>query len=198
MPDRTRLRETLRVEPGSAVRLGEIDPDETYGHDKASAKEALAGGLERLHDLQERLWAEQRHKVLVVLQGIDAAGKGGTIEHVMGAFNPAGCPVTSFKAPSAEELAHDYLWRVHRRVPAKGEIGVFNRSHYEDVLIVRVHELVPVDVWAARIPYAETRQYVVRVMGNLARYTYLTGGEAGVLPVPLAIDGTLRAPDDAF
>ena len=88
--------------------------------------------------------------MLVVLQGIDAAGKDGTIRHVMGAFNPQGCPVTSFKVPSADELAHDFLWRIHRRVPGKGEIGVFNRSHYEDVLVVRVHDIVPKAVWSRR------------------------------------------------
>jgi PPK2 family polyphosphate:nucleotide phosphotransferase len=144
------LRAKLRVEPGTRVRLGDVDPSGTYGHDKASAAEELEAGLERLHDLQERLWAEGKRKVLVVLQGIDAAGKGGTIEHVMGAFNPAGCPVTSFKAPSPEELAHDYLWRVHRRTPATGEIAIFDRSHYEDVLIVRVHSLVPEERWSRR------------------------------------------------
>jgi PPK2 family polyphosphate:nucleotide phosphotransferase len=88
--------------------------------------------------------------VLVVLQGIDSAGKDGTINKVMEAFNPQGCPVTAFKVPSAEELAHDYLWRVHRSVPRKGEIGIFNRSHYEDVLVVRVHDLVPKRVWSKR------------------------------------------------
>jgi PPK2 family polyphosphate:nucleotide phosphotransferase len=88
--------------------------------------------------------------VLVVLQGIDAAGKDGTINKVMEAFNPQGCPVTSFKVPSAEELAHDFLWRIHRAVPRKGEIGIFNRSHYEDVLVVRVHGLAPKAIWSRR------------------------------------------------
>ena len=106
--------------------------------------------MERLRDLQDRLWAESKQAVLVVLQGIDAAGKDGTIAKVMDAFNPQGCPVTSFKVPTAEELAHDYLWRVHKRTPAKGEIGIFNRSHYEDVLVVRVHDLVPRRVWSKR------------------------------------------------
>ncbi|HVL52899.1 MAG TPA: polyphosphate kinase 2 family protein, partial [Vitreimonas sp.] len=132
------------------MRLSDIDPGETFGRDKVGARTELDEGLARLRDLQERLWAEQRHKVLVVLQGIDAAGKGGTIEHVMGAMNPAGCPVTSFKAPTAPELAHDYLWRIHQRTPATGEIAIFDRSHYEDVLVVRVHELVPRDRWELR------------------------------------------------
>jgi PPK2 family polyphosphate:nucleotide phosphotransferase len=144
------LRAALRVRPGSRVDLSKIDPAATHGHAKAKADEELAAGLERLTDLQDRIWAEARHKVLVVLQGIDAAGKDGTVRHVMSAFNPQGCPVTSFKVPSADELAHDYLWRVHRAVPGKGEIGVFNRSHYEDVLIVRVHDLVPRKTWRRR------------------------------------------------
>jgi PPK2 family polyphosphate:nucleotide phosphotransferase len=144
------LRDALRVKPGSKVRLGNVDPAATHGFDKESATAVLASDLERLHELQERLWAEHRHRVLVVLQGIDTAGKGGTIEHVIGAMNPAGCPVTSFKVPTQPELDHDYLWRVHARTPGKGEIAVFDRSHYEDVLIVRVHDLVPKAVWSRR------------------------------------------------
>ena len=144
------LREALRVAPGQRVKLPKVDPSATHGHTKESAEAELRAGLDRLTDLQDRLWAEGRHRVLVVLQGIDAAGKDGTLRHVMTAFNPQGCPVTAFKVPSAEELAHDYLWRIHRRVPGAGEIGVFNRSHYEDVLVVRVHELVPKEVWSKR------------------------------------------------
>ena len=146
----TDLRETLRVRPGSHVRLDRRDHGATYGWDKAAAEPELAKQQERLAGLQDRFWAEAKRSVLVVLQGIDAAGKDGTINKVMEAFNPQGCPVTSFKVPSTEELAHDYLWRVHRAVPRKGEIGIFNRSHYEDVLIVRVHDLVPRAVWSKR------------------------------------------------
>ena len=144
------LRAALRVRPGKRLNLAKLDPAATHGWTKEAAAAELETGLERLTDLQDRLWAEGKHKVLVVLQGIDAAGKDGTLRHVMGAFNPQGCLVTAFKVPSAEELAHDYLWRVHRRVPGKGEIGVFNRSHYEDVLVVRVHEIVPKAVWSRR------------------------------------------------
>jgi PPK2 family polyphosphate:nucleotide phosphotransferase len=144
------LRSALRVAPGERVDLSKIDPGETYGFDKERGKDAVDGLLDRLTELQERLWAEQQRSVLVVLQGIDAAGKDGTIRKVMTAFNPQGCPVSSFKVPSTEELAHDYLWRIHKRTPAKGEIGIFNRSHYEDVLVVRVHDLVPKKVWSAR------------------------------------------------
>ena len=144
------LRELLRVKPGSKFRLAKIDPDETHGRDKKSAAAELEAGLARLTDLQDRLWAEAKHPVLIVLQGIDTAGKGGTLKHVMGAFQPAGCAVTSFKVPTAPELAHDYLWRVHQQTPGRGEIAIFDRSHYEDVLVVRVRGLAPKPVWSKR------------------------------------------------
>ena len=150
MPRQPALREALRVKPGSRVQLAKLDPNATFGHDKASSVARTARQMTRLRDLQDRIWAEQKHPVLIVLQGIDAAGKDGTIAKVMDAFDPQGCPVTSFKVPSAVELAHDYLWRVHQRTPAKGEIAIFNRSHYEDVLVVRVHDLVPRTVWSKR------------------------------------------------
>ena len=144
------LRDALRVKPGTRIRLEKLDAGATFGHDKASSVEATARQMARLRDLQDRMWAEAKHSVLVVLQGIDAAGKDGTIAKVMEAFNPQGCPVSSFKVPSVEERAHDYLWRVHKRTPGKGEVGIFNRSHYEDVLVVRVHDLVPKKVWSKR------------------------------------------------
>jgi PPK2 family polyphosphate:nucleotide phosphotransferase len=150
MPHHTDLRDALRIKPGSQIRLEKLDPARTFGYDKASAAPVTAKQLERLADLQDRFWAEGTKAVLVVLQGIDAAGKDGTINKVMEAFNPQGCTVSSFKQPTAEELAHDYLWRIHKRTPAKGEVGIFNRSHYEDVLVVRVHGLVPKSVWSKR------------------------------------------------
>jgi PPK2 family polyphosphate:nucleotide phosphotransferase len=150
MAKRIDLRDSLVVRPGSRVRLARRDHRETFGWDKDDAETELGRQLVRLAELQDRLWAEAKRSVLVVLQGIDAAGKDGTINKVMEAFNPQGCPVTSFKVPSAEELAHDFLWRVHDKVPRKGEIGIFNRSHYEDVLVVRVHDLVPRKVWSTR------------------------------------------------
>ncbi|HEY4633739.1 MAG TPA: polyphosphate kinase 2 family protein [Candidatus Limnocylindrales bacterium] len=151
------LRAVLRVEPGAHVRLADLDSGATHGWEKETAAAALDAQLARLGELQDRLWAEARQSVLVVLQGIDAAGKDGTINKVMEAFNPQGCPVTAFKVPSAEELAHDFLWRVHKAVPRRGEIGIFNRSHYEDVLVVRVHELVPRAVWSKR--YDQIRDF---------------------------------------
>lgn len=138
------------VEPGSKVHLAKLDPAATHGHNRANAAADLQKGLERLTALQDKIWAEQKHPILIVLQGIDAAGKDGTIRHVMSAFNPQGCPVTSFKVPTSVELAHDYLWRAHQRTPGKGEIAIFNRSYYEDVLVVRVHNLVPKSVWSRR------------------------------------------------
>jgi PPK2 family polyphosphate:nucleotide phosphotransferase len=146
----TDFRTTLRVRPGSRVRLARGDHGAALGWDKVRAEPELTKQLERLATLQDRFWAESKRSVLVVLQGIDTAGKDGTMNKVMEAFNPQGCPVTAFKVPSLEELAHDYLWRVHRAVPRKGEIGIFNRSHYEDVLVVRVHDLVPKNVWSKR------------------------------------------------
>jgi PPK2 family polyphosphate:nucleotide phosphotransferase len=148
--DRHSFEALLRVKPGSKVDVARFDCAATFGRDKDAATDELPQVLARLTDLQARTWAEAKHAVLVVIQGIDAAGKDGTIKVIAGAFNPQGTPVTSFKAPSALELAHDYLWRVHQRVPARGEIGIFNRSHYEDVLIVRVHALVPEERWRKR------------------------------------------------
>ena len=141
-----------RVKPGSQVDLRALDPRDTSASpggkdDTLAATETLA---ERLAELQDLLWATRQERVLVVLQGIDTAGKGGTIKKVLGAVNPAGLRVTSFKAPTSTELERDYLWRVHDKVPANGEIGVFDRSHYEDVLIVRVEGLVPEDRWRRR------------------------------------------------
>jgi PPK2 family polyphosphate:nucleotide phosphotransferase len=144
------LREALRVVPGSRLDLGSFDCGASHGWDKAAAPTELDRQRDRLTDLQDRLWAEARHPILIILQGIDTAGKGGTIEHVMAAFNPQGCRVVSFKVPTAIEAAHDYLWRVHRQTPARGEVVIFDRSHYEEVLIVRVHELVPATVWGRR------------------------------------------------
>jgi PPK2 family polyphosphate:nucleotide phosphotransferase len=144
------LRKLLRVAPGRRVDLASVDPTETHGHRHAASDTELGAGLQNLTSLQERLYAESSRAVLIVLQGIDASGKDGTIRHVMRAFNPQGCPVTSFKVPSPAEAAHDFLWRIHQRVPAHGEIGIFNRSHYEEVVVTRVHGLVPRSVWSKR------------------------------------------------
>jgi PPK2 family polyphosphate:nucleotide phosphotransferase len=135
-----RLAQRYRVEDGRRFRLADHDPaDVREVRGKAQAKKLLAAGLERLRGLQERLYAQDCWSVLMVLQALDAAGKDGTIEHVMSGVNPQGCQVTSFKAPSEEELDHDFLWRTARALPERGRIGIFNRSHYEELLVVRVH-----------------------------------------------------------
>ena len=144
------------VKPGSRVQLADIDPSHTPAlsgparQERAAAEALHAQNLAAMQDLQYRLWAEGGRSMLVVLQGMDTAGKDGTIRHVFGALTPQGVRVVGFKQPTLNELAHDYLWRIHRETPAKGRIVVFNRSHYEDVLIVRVHGLAPEQVWRQR------------------------------------------------
>ncbi len=144
------LAHQLIVSPGSKVKLPDINPGGTHGIDKTQASDRLEKNCSRLSVLQYLLYAEARRSLLVVLQGIDAGGKDGTIKHVMSGLNPQGVDVTSFKVPEGEEKRHDYLWRVHKAVPESGKIGIFNRSHYEDVLVVRVHDLVPKSVWSKR------------------------------------------------
>jgi len=149
-PTAASLRDSLIVKPGAKVDLSKVDTAATFGRTKDGSANETAANLARLEAVQERLWAEHRHRVLIVLQGMDASGKDGTIKHVMTAFHPLGCRVTGFGVPSETELAHDYLWRVHQVVPGNGEIAIFNRSHYEDVLVVRVHSLVPKARWSKR------------------------------------------------
>jgi PPK2 family polyphosphate:nucleotide phosphotransferase len=141
----------FRVRPGSGVKLKDIDPafkDRHKSHKQAA--EEIAHYQDRLRELQALLHAEGRRSLLICLQAMDTGGKDGTINHVLGAMNPQGCRVAAFRQPSTEEAAHDFLWRVHRPAPARGEVVIFNRSHYEDVLIVRVHGLVPKEVWSRR------------------------------------------------
>ena len=136
------------VKPGSKIRLKDRGADETLGIRRDD--KALERTLNRLRELQHLLYADKRFALLIVLQALDAGGKDGTIRHVMSGVNPQGCEVMSFKAPSPDELSHDFLWRIHKAVPHFGNIGIFNRSHYEDVLIVRVHRLVAKEVWSKR------------------------------------------------
>ncbi len=144
--------ERYRVRPDEKIHLNQIDPSDLgkYGGEKDDGLEKLGELNQELEKLQELLYAEHKHRVLVVLQGMDTSGKDGVIRHVFEGVNPQGVRVASFKVPTPEELDHDYLWRVHKQTPAKGEIVIFNRSHYEDVLVVRVHELVPEKVWKKR------------------------------------------------
>lgn len=146
------MMDRYRVAPETSIDLSQWDPADhsAFEGDKTAGREATKKLNKRLEALQELLYAEGKHKVLIVLQAMDTGGKDGVIRHVFDGVNPQGVKVASFKRPTPEELAHDYLWRVHKVTPATGEIVIFNRSHYEDVLVVRVHNLVPSDVWSRR------------------------------------------------
>jgi PPK2 family polyphosphate:nucleotide phosphotransferase len=170
------LLDRYRVTSGKGFRLADFDPNDTAGHllTKSQAENILAQDVHRLAALQERLYAQDEWAVLCALQAMDAAGKDGTIKHVMTGVNPQGVQVTSFKAPGPEELAHDFLWRANRALPPRGHIGIFNRSHYEEVLVVRVHpdllerqhlpkELLGKHLWDHRLEaIASFEQYLTR------------------------------------
>jgi len=168
-----------RVKPGGRLSLARIAPDGTEGAPgaKKQTKEASAALREELDELQARLYAEHGQALLIVLQAMDAGGKDGTIRSVFAGVNPQGVRVTSFKVPSEEERDHDFLWRIHPRVPGLGEIGIFNRSHYEDVLVVRVHELVPKAVWSERYAHinafeanlADARTRIVKLFLHISK-----------------------------
>jgi PPK2 family polyphosphate:nucleotide phosphotransferase len=157
------------VAPGSTPDLEAIDPGGTPGFegDKAAGQDRLKELRAELGDFQERLWAEANQSMLIVLQALDAGGKDGVIRKVMTAFNPQGTRVAAFGVPTEEELRHDYLWRVHAQTPGKGRIGVFNRSHYEDVLVVRVNGLVPEWVWRDR--YDQINAFEAHLAANSTR-----------------------------
>lgn len=140
----------FRISSNQTVDLNDYDPSHNAGLSKSEGKELFDNLRNELATLQEELHAAGTHAALLILQGMDTSGKDGAIRHVFGRINPQGCRVEAFKVPTEEELAHDFLWRVHKVVPRKGMIGVFNRSHYEDVLVVRVHNLVPESMWQAR------------------------------------------------
>ena len=167
-----RVSDLLRV-PSGPVDLSALDTRATPGFDgdKAAGRASLAALSPRLSDLQERLHAEGvsggSRRLLLILQGMDTSGKGGVIRHVVGQVDPQGCAITSFKAPTREELAHDFLWRIRRRLPGPGKLGVFDRSHYEDVLIVRVHNLVPRSTWMRR--YAAINRFEARLADDDVR-----------------------------
>ncbi len=141
----------LRIKPGKHVKLSHYSATETLGYEKGpECKKHIEKAVARLDALQDLLYADNKRSILILLQGMDAAGKDGTIRHVMSGVNPQGCSVTSFKVPSHAEAQHDFLWRAHLAVPGRGQIGIFNRSYYEDVLVVRVHKLAPEEVWKKR------------------------------------------------
>ena len=140
-----------KLKAGQKIKLQEIDADDTGKfRNKQEVQQLLARNIERMAELQHMLYAQGRHALLIVLQAMDAGGKDGTIRRIMSGVNPQGVQVTSFKVPTEEERSHDFLWRIHQAAPTRGMIGIFNRSHYEDVLIVRVHNLVPKSVWQTR------------------------------------------------
>ena len=171
------LTDPYRVRPGEPLDLAARPTDDDGGMDKEEARERLEENTDRARDLQERLYAERERSLLVVLQAMDAGGKDSTTEHVFGPMNPQGVRVTSFKTPTERELAHDFLWRVHAKAPQKGMVRVFNRSHYEDVLIVKVHGWAPPDVIERRYGHirafedllADAGTTVVKVMLHISK-----------------------------
>jgi PPK2 family polyphosphate:nucleotide phosphotransferase len=165
---------THRVEAGQPIKLADMPTRAHNFHTDRAAAEIEFKALRReLIDLQRRLYAEDKHKLLIVLQAMDAGGKDSTIRRVFRGVNPQGVKVTSFKAPSKLELDHDFLWRVHQAVPARGMIGVFNRSHYEDVLVVRVHNIVPESVWRPRYTYINEFEKMLNDSGTTILKFYL-------------------------
>ncbi|NWF64886.1 MAG: polyphosphate kinase 2 family protein, partial [Chloroflexi bacterium] len=154
------------VEPGKKINLSDRDPQDTseFTGEKEDGLKALAELNVKLQELQELLFAEGKHKVLVVLQAMDTGGKDGVIRRVFDGVNPQGVKVAGFKAPTAEELAHDFLWRAHKVVPASGEMAIFNRSHYEDVLVVRVHNYVSKAIWSKR--YDQIKEFEKHLAQN--------------------------------
>ncbi len=164
----------FRVEPGSKVDLDKVDPG-FHGHhanEQAAAKD-LQHNLQRITKLQRALYADRNHSLLIVLQGIDGAGKDGACWHVISAMDPQGAEVTGFKQPTEEERDHDFLWRVHAHAPARGRVAIFNRSHYEDVLVVRVHKLVPKEVWKPRYDFINDWEKLLTEQNNTTILKFL-------------------------
>ena len=148
------FRSKFVVKPGSRVKLNKIDPDDTLSYKKKKdALEIIEKNTQKLTELQYKLYSESKQSLLIVLQALDAGGKDGTINHVLAPMNPQGCRVSGFKAPNPVELSHDFLWRIHHNAPKQGEVCIFNRSHYEDVLVARVHNLVPKKIWSKRYEF---------------------------------------------
>lgn len=155
------------------IKLRDFDPEYDAGLDKETGEQKLKKLSAELTRLQELLYAAGQHSVLIVLQGRDTSGKDGTIKAVMGPLNSLGCQVASFKVPTAEELAHDFLWRIHKQTPGKGEITIFNRSHYEDVLVVRVHKIVPDKVWRSRYDHINDFEKLLAESNTIVLKFYL-------------------------
>jgi len=162
-----------RVEGKRRIKLADVDPGEHAGLKRQDAEKKTARFIEELIELQELLYAVRLQSVLVILQGRDTSGKDGTIRHVAGPLNSQSCTVTSFKVPTEEELAHDFLWRVHAQTPPAGDIRIFNRSHYEDVLVVRVHELVEKKIWRQRYEHINAFERVLADSATIILKFYL-------------------------
>ncbi len=181
----SKLAKPYRVDHGKKFRLKDFDPGDTGGQQsKDHAEELLAQGIAALAELQDKLYAQDRWGVLIIFQGMDAAGKDGLVKHVMSGLNPQGCQVYSFKTPSDEELNHDYLWRSMQRIPERGRIGIFNRSYYEEVLVVRVHKqilanerippaLITKDLWVDRFQDMNSFERYLERNGILVRKFFL-------------------------
>lgn len=180
----TQLARTFRIEDDH-FRMKDVDPGDTLGLDlKERSEELLAQGVQQLSDLQERLYAQDRWSVLLIFQALDAAGKDGTIKHVMSGINPQGCQVKAFKQPSTEELDHDFMWRTLKQLPERGRIGIFNRSYYEEVLVVRVHpellskqhlpeKLVNKNIWKDRFRHIKNVEHYLTDQGTVIRKFFL-------------------------
>lgn len=164
---------TVFDKPGAKIKLASISEKPPKGMTEAAARKEFEALGEELFDLQDLLWGARMHSVLIILQGRDSAGKDGTIKHVAGCLNPRGVHVTSFGAPSPEELEHDFLWRVHKHAPRKGELAIFNRSHYEDVLVVRVHDLVPKSLWKERFDHIRDFEELLAEHGTIVLKYFL-------------------------
>jgi len=164
-----------QIKPGVSIDLSQWDPNDKslFPVSKKEGKKLLPALNQELETLQELLFAEGKHKILIVLQAMDTGGKDGTIRHVFEGVNPQGVKVASFKAPTRKELAHDYLWRIHKHTPGKGEIVIFNRSHYEDILVVRVHDLVPEAVWSRRYEHIQAFEKLLADEGTTILKFYL-------------------------
>jgi PPK2 family polyphosphate:nucleotide phosphotransferase len=167
------LPHRCRVEPGAPVRLADWKTDDSAGIDRPAAEQRLADNIDALQKLQYTLYAEHQRSLLVVLQAMDAGGKDSTIRHVLGPLNPQGVQVKNFKRPTPDELAHDFLWRIHQHTPRQGHIEVFNRSHYEDVLVARVDQLVPDSVWSERYQIINEFERALTQAGTVIVKIYL-------------------------
>jgi PPK2 family polyphosphate:nucleotide phosphotransferase len=157
----------LIVKPDSKIRLKHFDPGYHGKHEsRESAQPEIQKHIQKMQELQYLMYAENKHSLLIVLQGLDAAGKDGVVRHVLTGMNPSGCVAVNFKQPTAEDLDHDFLWRVHPHVPGKGSVAIFNRSHYEDVLVARVHNLVPEKVWSKRYDQINDFEQLIATENN--------------------------------